>query len=95
MNKIVCLFVIFFILFNPYTPAQAVDPVSAASSAVQQSLSTQNSNRYDPDNPSYFNSLRWLVYTLILFLPFSPPKTLSQASKPSGITTRSGGSPNE
>jgi hypothetical protein len=89
MNKAIHYFVILSMLFCPYSPAHAADPAAATSAAVQKSISenttlyqTQNSTRYDPDNPSYYNSLRWLVYALILFLPFSPPGTPPQPGSP-------------
>ena len=48
--------------FTPHEPGFTVDG----------SRNAPASGRYDPNDPVYFNSLRWLIYALISFLPFSP-----------------------
>lgn len=96
VNKLVHFFVILSMLFGPLSEAQA--EISTPASKTYSSKTAQpldgkdglipkdrNSGRYDPNNPAYFNSLRWLVYALILFLPFSPSRVSSPAADPSGI----------
>jgi hypothetical protein len=85
MNKMTRLIVILSLVFSSAFPVHA-SPLALASnpdshqavpslnSESEQTLKNQSLGRYDPYDPTYFNSLRWLVYALILFLPFSPPQ---------------------
>jgi hypothetical protein len=106
MTKIIHILVILALFFCPVSPAQAETATPSSRSYDANSLkeldgndgtlsNDPNPNRYDPNNPSYFNSLRWLVYALILFLPFTPPRTPSATSFPTVADTEAPGNLHE